>query len=140
VTIKAILLALLVASLFAYVGLTVSSDLASTYSVTMSSAETNSTFGDIQDKSSEISVKIEQVHEWLQDLTEGDIGGFVFAMPANVANILGIFLQLPNIAYSVFDAAMSSFGIPSFVTGIVSVMIIVTIVLIIVGIWTEGRT
>jgi len=136
--IKSILLALLVASVFAYIGLGVSAELATTYGVTMTD-NTTARYQSIQDESENIADDINQVHGWLQDLTEGDIGGFVFAMPANIANILGIFLQLPNIAYSVFDSTLAVFGIPSFISAIISVMLIITIVLIIVGIWTEGR-
>jgi hypothetical protein len=139
VNIKGILLALLVASLFAYIGLAVNSDLATTYGVTMSDAKTNETFGNVQKEASIVSGKVQQVNAWLQDLTEGNLLGFVYAMPTNIANVLGIFLTIPNIAYSVFDATLSSFGIPSFVTGIISVMLIITVILIIVNIWTEGR-
>ena len=136
--IQSILLALLVASLFAFIGISVNADLATTYGVPMGDNSTER-YQAIQDESTNIEDDINQVHDWLQDLTEGDIGGFVFAMPANVANILGIFLQLPNLAYSVFDSTLAIFGIPSFVTGIISVMLIVVVVLLIVGIWTEGR-
>lgn len=136
--IRALLLALLVASLFAYIGLSINTGLTTTYNVTIADNVTER-YQAIQDESATIEEKINQVHEWLQGLTEGDIGGFVFAMPANVANILGIFLQLPNIAYGVFDATLAIFGIPAYVIGIISAMLIVVVVLIIVGIWTEGK-
>jgi hypothetical protein len=137
-TIKAILFALLVASLFAFVGLQVSSDLSATYGVTMSD-NTSSRYQVIQDESNNVATKVNQTYVWLQDLTSGNILGFIYAMPTNIANVLGVFLTLPNLAYSVFDSTLAIFGIPSFVSGIIAVMLIITVVLIIVGIWTEGR-
>lgn len=136
--VRTIMLAILVASLFAFIGVSVNSELATTYSVTMSD-NTTTRYEAIQEEAQNVAEDINQTQEWLQDLTEGDIGGFVFAMPANVANILGLFLQLPNIAYSVFDSTLAIFGIPSFVSGIIAVMLIVTVVLLIASIWTEGR-
>jgi hypothetical protein len=137
--IKTILLALLVASLFAYIGLSVNTDLAATYNVTMGD-NTTTRYEAIRDESRIISSKAEQIHVWLQDLTEGNLLGFVYAMPTNIANVIGIFLTIPNIAYSVFDSTLAAFGIPSFVTGVISVMLIVVVILAVVGIWTEGRT
>lgn len=136
--ISSILLALLVASAFAYVGLSLTDDLSTTYSVTIED-NTSVRYETIQDESENVADDINQVHDWLQDLTEGDIGGFVFAMPANVANILGIFLQIPNLAYSIVHSTLAVFGIPAFIFDIIAVMLIVSVVLIIVGIWTEGK-
>lgn len=136
--ITTIILAVLVASALAYVGVSLNSDLADTYNVTMAD-NTTERYEAIQDESAVIAEDISQVQEWLQELTEGDIGGFVFAMPANVANVIGILLQLPNVAYSVLDSTLAIFGIPAYISGILSIMLIVVVTIIIVGIWTEGR-
>jgi len=136
--IKGLLLALLVASLFAYIGIYVNNDLSTVYSVTMNDSSI-SRYQHIQNESYNIADKMNQTSVWLQDLTSGDILGFVYAMPVNIANILGIFILLPNIALGVLESTLAVFGIPPFVIGIIGGMLIISVLLIIVGIWTEGR-
>ena len=138
VTIKGVLLAMLIASVIAFAGMTINVEGAAVYSVNTTGNSTDPYTG-IQDESAKISEDMEQIQDWLQELTSGDVLGFVFAMPSNVAKILGLFVLVPNLLNSIFTSILAVFGIPVFITHIFEVMMIVVVLLIIAGIWaTEG--
>lgn len=136
-TIKGILLALVVAAIFSYGGLFVLTDMESTYSVSISD-NTTGNYVVIQEQSEQISSDMEQISEWLQDLTTGELTDFVFAMPTNVANILSLFVQIPNLMNTVFVATLAVFHIPVFVTQLFEVMMIIVILITIVYIWARA--
>ena len=138
ISIKAVLLALLVAAIFSFVGLQVLSDGESTYGLSPSDNRTTY-YQDVIDESDNISSDMNQTTVWLKQLTSGDLVGFVFSMPTNVAKILGLFVEIPSMMFAVFSSTLAIFGIPPFITGIISVMGIVLIALLIIGIWAQGR-
>lgn len=137
VTIKGIILALLVASVLAFAGLTILSDSQTVYGL---SIEDNTTgyYQEVIDESDQISDKMNQTTIWLKQLTAGDLTGFIFAMPTNVAKILGLFVDIPNLMFSIFSSTLAVFGIPPFITGIISIMGITLVALLIAGIWAQG--
>ena len=136
-TIKNIFLALLVASILAYSGLTVLTEQEAVYGFTVSDNET-ANYVIIQEQSSQISSDMNQISEWLQELTSGKLTDFVFAMPTNVAKILSLFVQIPNLLNTVFTAVLAVFGIPTFITQLFQIMMIVIVLLTIVYIWAKG--
>jgi len=137
-TIKGVHFALLVAAIFSFVGLTVLAAGESTYGLSPSDNRTNY-YQDIQDESNNISTDMNQTTVWLKQLTSGDLTGFVFAMPTNIAKILGLFVEIPSMLFAVFSSTLAIFGIPPFITNLISVMGIVLIALLIIGIWAQGR-
>lgn len=137
ITLKGILLSLLIAAVFAYVGVTVLAGQETAYSVTLADNST-SNYAVIEAQSAQISDDMNQVSAWLQDLTSGSVLTFVFAMPDNVAKILSLFVQVPNLMNTVFTATLAVFGIPVFVTQIFEVMMIVVVLLILVAIWARS--
>jgi len=137
VTIKGIFLALVVAAIFTFAGLSVATEQGATYNVTVSDNSTEN-YEVIETQTAQISSNMEQISSWLKDLTEGELTDFVFAMPTNIANILSLFVDLPNLMNTIFTAVLAVFGIPVFVTQMFELMMIIVVLITIVYIWAKG--
>jgi len=136
VSIKSLLVAVIIATVFAFSFISITNDLGTSYSE--ANVSRSGKFSEVKEEQGVISSKVNSIQDWLKDLGEGELSDFVFAMPTQIANILTLLVDTANIAHSVLTSLLKGFGIPSFVTNAFLVIASIYVVLKIVAIWSKG--
>jgi len=136
VSIKSMLVAVIITTVFAFSFISVTDDLGTSYSEANVSKPDK--FSTLKGEQETVSLKVENMTTWLGKLSEGELTDFVFSMPTQIANILGLLLDTAGIVHSTITLLLKGFGIPTFVSNSFFVIISLYVALKIVAIWSKG--
>lgn len=96
-------------------------------------------FKHVQQEQQTVANKAESIQSSLQDLKEGNLQDFVFAMPGQIANILVLLLSSASLAHSTLVTTITGLGIPNYIIHALEIIIILIVVLKIASVWAGGK-